>query len=490
MSKNILVIFVDELRYDALRMYGNTQIKMPNLESLSMDSTIYSNHFCSYPVCTPSRYSHFSGLYAHQHSVCTNKGTLLSCFDTYPRILKNNGYHNVAVGKMHFSPTYLDIGFDEMILSEQDGEGRFEDDYHKWLYENSQIDLIDIVDQRSEYRGHASREYFSSFGTLISNLECKYHSTTWITMKALEEIRKWNKENEYLFVSYIKPHHPFDPVNEYLNLYDDVDIDILPGYTDSVPDFDYAYDHGYFDNAMLDSTIVKKMTKYYYANLSHIDDGIGRILNLLKEKGIYDDTEIIFTSDHGDYMGFHHMALKQNHMYDSLMRIPLVIKHVHQSDGFLVDCYSDNTQLAADILASVGLKAGKLMNDISLDTDREMIFGMYKRQRDGRDVFSYMVRNKRYKILLEEQFELHLFDLKEDPYELNDIVYDESYHGLINKLLEYLIGQMLFDNPFQNILSSISEKTVSKTVSIAEEQREVLRKYFKTKIDDIKFREY
>ena len=74
---------------------------------------------------------------------------------------------------MHFTPTYLDVGFDEMILCEQDGPGRWDDDYHRELMESKNIDLLDIMDQRSEYRNQADDTYWKSFGTRENNLDAE-----------------------------------------------------------------------------------------------------------------------------------------------------------------------------------------------------------------------------------------------------------------------------------------------------------------------------
>ena len=121
-------------------------------------------------------------------------------------------------------------------------------------------------------------------------------------------------------VGYIKPHHPFDPSERYLKMYDGKEVTPLPGYTPAVPEEDYCYNRGYFDNAALDEETLKKVTRYYYASITQIDDQIGRILEKLKEKGLYDDTLIVYTSDHGDYMGFHHMMLKACLLYTSTGR--------------------------------------------------------------------------------------------------------------------------------------------------------------------------
>ena len=108
-----------------------------------------------------------------------------------------------------------DVGYDEMQLSEQNGPGRLDDDYHRWLAAEGRHDLVDLLDQEQEYRAAAPPAYWESVGALESNLDEAHHSTTWIADKAVAALRDWASAEdgggELLHVSFIKPHHPFDP---------------------------------------------------------------------------------------------------------------------------------------------------------------------------------------------------------------------------------------------------------------------------------------
>ena len=228
---NILIIHADQHRWDCLGAYGNPDIRTSNVDALAADGVRYENHFCSFPVCTPSRYSFLTGLYVHQHLGWTNRSTLPSGLDTFPRVLKGAGYRTKAVGKMHFTPTYLDVGFDEMALAEQDGPGRYDDDYHRWLRQEGLCDHIDLMDQVSEYRQHAPSTYWDTFGALESDLDEAHHSTTWIGDRALETLETWEGGGHLLMVGFIKPHHPFDPPAPWSEMYDPSMLSLLPGWT-------------------------------------------------------------------------------------------------------------------------------------------------------------------------------------------------------------------------------------------------------------------
>ncbi len=457
---NILIFHGDEHNSNCLGCYGNSQIITPNLDRLSKDSIVYTQHYCAYPVCTPSRYSLLCGRYTHAHGGWGNHCTLAHGIPTFPRSLKDNGYKTVAIGKMHFTPTYLDVGFDKMLLSEQDGVGRMDDDYHTMLKENGLIDDIDIIDQRSEYRQFADNEYYSSFGAQVSNLNEKYHTTTWIGENALEEVSTWHdQQNHLLMMGFVKPHHPFDPNERFVKMYEGMDIKPLKGYTDKVPDVDRELHRGYFDNATLDVQTLKKATLYYYASITQMDEQIGRIIDKLKEIGEYDNTMIIYTSDHGDYMGFHHQILKGGYMYDAVTKIPLIIKYPKGCAKVGTnECLSSNIDIAGEILKTAGVEVDVTMsnNDIACPSKDYVIC----EENRGHLGHFYMIRNAKYKLLLsKDKKHTHLFDMQKDPLELNDVVEDKAYAPIFEEMRNKIYQEMTFNSLYPIYLNE-NEVTV------------------------------
>ncbi|HEY65622.1 MAG TPA: sulfatase-like hydrolase/transferase [Caldilineae bacterium] len=441
---NILLIHTDEHRWDCLGPYGNSQIRTPHLDRLAADAVRFDNCFCPYPVCTPSRYSLLTGLYVRQHLGWTNHSTLAPGFETFPRLLRQAGYRTKAVGKMHFTPTYLDVGFEEMELAEQDGDGRLDDDYHRELMAHGLIDAIDLIDQRAEFRRRAPASYWETFGAQPSDLPEEWHSTTWIADRAMRALEEWTDSGNLLMVGFIKPHHPFDPPEPWIRMYDPKEIDPLPGWLDVEPERDRAYHAGYFPNHELTEATIRRITAYYYATISHIDHHIGRMIELLKRKGLYDDTMIIFTSDHGDYMGFHHMILKGGHMYDPLMRVPLLIKFPgNQGAGTTRDTLVSLIDLAPTILRQAHIEPPACMRGLDLadpTADRPMIFAENRRGQ------VYMARSRTHKLILSHDPDQCLFfDLDRDPLELTDHFQDPTYQPLIREHCEALARWLMFD---------------------------------------------
>ena len=432
---NILLIHADQHRWDSLGAYGNTEIKTPNLDALAADGVTYRNSFCTYPVCTPSRYSLLSGQYVWEHKGWTNHCTLAQDIPTFPRVLRDADYHTAAVGKMHFTPTYLDVGFDEMILCEQNGPGRWDDDYHRYLMEHNLVDYNDIQDQVDEYRQQAPLEYWDSFGAQPSNLPEEHHSTTWIGNRTVEQIDQWNnKENNLLMTGFVKPHHPFDPPQEWLDLYNPEDLTLPNGWTETVPERDETIHPGFFPNRDLTPEELQRVMAAYYATISHIDAQVGRMISLLKEKGIYDQTMIIYTSDHGEHLGHHHMLLKGGYMYDSLAKVPLIIKYPdsHKS-GEIQDGQVTALDVARTVVEASGSAAPDEMHGSNLAVDDEGHEFVFAENHGGRES---MVRTQSRKLLLDENMEPKLlFDLDKDPYELQNRLHDTDYEENIKRLL-------------------------------------------------------
>ena len=374
---NILILHADQHRWDCTGYTGNRRVRTPHLDELARDSVCFDQSFCPYAVCTPSRYSALSGLYVHQHAGWTNECTLAPGIATFPKLLRQAGYRTAAVGKMHFTPTYLDVGFERMTLAEQVGAGRLDCDYHRQLRAEGLLDADDLVDQCGEFRAKAKRSYWETFGASPSSLPEPWHSTTWIGERALEELGRWPEGDNLLMVGFIKPHHPFDPPERWARMYDPEQTELLPGWTADVPAAD-AHTWSHFPNETLSEAALRRITAYYYANISHIDHQIGRIVGLLKERGLYDQTLIIYTSDHGEYLGFHHMLGKSLHLYDPLVRVPLLIKFPGQDmAGSRRQTLVNNIDLAPTILGQAGLEPSPGMSGLNLadpQSDRDYVF--------------------------------------------------------------------------------------------------------------------
>ena len=440
---NVLIIQADQFRWDCLGAAGNADVRTPNLDRLAEDAVRYPNAFTPYPLCTPSRYSMLSGLYVRQHAGWTNRSTLAPGVETFPRALRRSGYRTAAVGKMHFTPTYLDVGYDHMELAEQDGPGRYDDDYHRELSEAGLAPVSDLVDQEPEYRSGAHQSYWHTYGSERSNLPEKWHSTTWIAERALSELDRWKERGgQLLHVSFVKPHHPFDPPAPWDERYDPEALIPPPGWTDQIPEADRVHGKAYFDYEPLTLPVLRRVMAHYYATISHLDHHVGRLLDRLRERRLYHDTLIIFVSDHGEYLGFHHLLLKDGPMYDPLVKVPLLIKfpattEAHRRGGHVDDELVSLVDVAPTVLAACGLTSSTVLPGV--DLTRPGAGHSYVFAEDRRDGVAYLARSRRHKLLMSDgPGRDAFFDLDRDPCEIDNRIADASYADQVSQLREAL----------------------------------------------------
>lgn len=423
---DVLLIITDEQRHDCLGATGAGAVRTPALDALAGDGTLFENAFCTYPVCAPSRYSIMTGRYAHEHGGVGNHGTIRAATRTFPEQLREAGYRTAAVGKMHLTPPYLDIGFDRMQLSEQNGAGRYLDDYHRDLRAAGRLDRLDLMDQVETYREQAPPEYWERFGAARSDLPEEWHSTTWTGDRAVEQIAGWGPEPNLLTVSFIKPHHPFDPPEPWDRMYDPEQLRPLPGWIPECLPRDLQRSGGYFPHEQLSLPALRRVMAGYYGAISQIDAQIARIVGRLRSAGRYDDTMIVFTSDHGDYLGYHHLLLKGGHLYDPLVRIPLIVKFpqgagdrdarpVSDVAGHRASDLVSHLDLAPTILRAAGLSPAGLPG-LDLADRREHREFVLAEDLGPRPQF--MVRSERFTLL--HGAESYFFDRQADPYELQD----------------------------------------------------------------------
>jgi arylsulfatase A-like enzyme len=513
---NVLVIQADQFRWDCLGCAGNPDVKTPHLDALAADGVRFENTYCPLPVCTPSRYSLLSGLYVHQHAGWSNRCTLAPGIDTFPKALRRVGYRTAGVGKMHFTPTYLDVGYDRLMLAEQNGPGRYDDDYHRALMAAGLTPAIDLVDQEREFRSGAKQDYWDTFGAARSDLPEEWHSTTWIAEQAMHALGEWPAARpeevslggaapQLLHVSFVKPHHPFDPPAPWDELYDPDGLTPLPGWTDAVSASDLASHRGYFGNESLTLPALKGAMAHYCGTITQIDHHVGRMVNRLRETGHYENTLIVFTADHGEYLGFHHMLLKGGPMYEPLAKVPLILKWplgdtnnrrggnggsgrdgANDADAFrgtVSEALVSTVDVAPTILSACSAELRGSVPGLDLaavvrgEATREFTFS--ENRRGG----AYMVRSERFKLLLERDGQrTAFFDLEADPFEFENRIDDLELAGEVTRHKEALAQWALFETPTPTYLDEEAPQIAGENVPAGEAanrgRREAMHHFF------------
>lgn len=313
--KHILFILTDQQRKDTIGAYGNPTVQTPNLDALARESTVYGNCYTSSPVCVPARFSLFTGQYCNRHGNSNNNPDNAYKGDGFYAALTASGYESCAIGKMHHTvDPYGLMGFDRRITQEEIAHPL--DDYTKFIRAN--------YPWVYDYHGMRSEMYYVP---QISQLPAKDHPTQWIGDRAVEYIRDYESDRPMmLMASFIHPHPPFAPPAPWQKLFRD---DPLPPYVpekEDVDTFRELMNKGSCERLQISHQDLCRQKNFYHACVSFVDYQIGRIIDALKEKGMYEETMIVFTSDHGDMMGDYGYTGKRT-MVDASTNTPLMVRY-------------------------------------------------------------------------------------------------------------------------------------------------------------------
>ncbi len=308
--KNILLITADQFRYDALGCLGKFPVETPNLDRLVADGTIFNNAYCPNPLCVPSRSSIMTGKLCCEHGAYYNDQRWPDALPTLPGVLADNGYYCIQVGKTHFQPNRRHAGFQKMYVC---------GDYHAEL-------------EAAGYKRFSVTDPKDSFVTKPVEYPEEWYRPAWTATKTigeLEQITQRRKckefENEafFMWTSFTHPHNPCYPPEPYFSMYLDKLAPPVRGGENEVDSFASPVRRWYNFWRFIDDDMCDKLRAYYLADITFVDKQIGRIMDKLDELEIRDNTIVIFTSDHGDYMGDHYMQQK-GFFHNCASMVPLI----------------------------------------------------------------------------------------------------------------------------------------------------------------------
>lgn len=331
MKPNILFITVDQMRWDCLGVMGHPVVETPNLDALANKGVLFRSAYSATPICIPARAAIMTGMSQRSHGrVGYQDRVPWNYAHTLAGELASANYHTQCVGKMHVYPTRNLCGFHNVVL--HDGYLHHNrrrdtttaashldqcDDYLPWLRQmaGSQTDLTDN-----------GLDCNASTVTRPWHLEEHLHPTNWAVTQSIDFLRRRDPSKPFfLWTSFVRPHSPLDPPQAYFDLYKDMEMPECPigSWVDET-----AAEQSGNDPTMLFGKLSKRRVDRakagYYALITHIDDQIGRLLNALQENGIYQNTIIVFTSDHGELMGDHHY-FRKGLPYEGSAKVPFIV---------------------------------------------------------------------------------------------------------------------------------------------------------------------
>ena len=314
---NILLLMADQFRGDCVGADGNRAIRTPHLDRIAAEGVIFRRAYSCTPTCTPARSALLTGLAPWNHGMLGYGRGAEKYPIEKPRALREAGYYTMAIGKNHFHPQRNSHGY-HMVLLDESGRTEspdFRSDYRSWFA--SQAPNLDPDATGIGWNDHRAMPY-----ALPENL----HPTHWAGETAVRFLNTYDRRQPFfLKVSFARPHSPYDPPDRFMNLYADADV---PGAV--VGKWAERYRERSSDEPTLwhgdlGEEQVRRSRQGYYGSISFIDEQIGRILDALDQRGSMDNTLVLFTADHGDMTGDHHLWRK-SYAYEASARIPMLMR--------------------------------------------------------------------------------------------------------------------------------------------------------------------
>jgi len=464
---NILFIMGDQHRGDCIGAAGANWLTTPHLDRLAKEGVLFENAYASVPSCLPARTSILTGMSPWQSGQLGYKPIPDYQYEM-PKMFSDAGYRTHAVGKNHFSPMRHKHGYQTVELEEAWYTSRkgihastpekrklpFTDeekcDYTRWF--EKQMPGINLNKSGLGYTDHR--------GGVTFPFADKLHPTHWTADRAIHFLDTYKGDEPWLLkVSFQRPHPPFDPPKRWLEHYKNIKIPKAKvgdwaeeKYGDAMGSLEKSPSStsGNFPEKEIEAS-----RRTYYAAISFVDEQIGRILEALENRGELENTLIIYTADHGDMMGDHHMWRKCR-AYEGSARIPMLLRWpenltLDTKRGQIKSELVELRDVLPTFLDVTGMQKPQIMDGTSIlnilrDKHWRAILDLEHSQIYEDDNAWTALTDGKYKYIY---FTLtghqQLFDLQNDPHEMNDLAskkYFKENEELVKKWRSKMINHL------------------------------------------------
>lgn len=476
MSKKPNIIF---LLNDHQAFYGheennpNTQIKRPYFKKLASEGIEFTQAYTACPLCGPARRTFLTGLFPHNHKELLNEVNHPFDKQTYFEKLNDEGYQCFYYGKWHAGPgTPLSNYECEGFSLPNYGNPYVTEEYKKYLVENN-LPPFEVKIHHSllnpdwpktkragisEGKNHkpSDPELLSEHTTGIMTSPKETHEAFFLAHLACEKLKELakndNKEPFHLRVDFWGPHQPYYVPKEFYDLYNPEEISEYPNFQynmEGKPEiykFDVNYPISKNGRLITPNPIPwskwQEILAFHYAQITLVDEAAGLILKRLKELDMDKNTLVVWTTDHGDAVACHggHFD-KDCYMPQEMIRVPLAIRYPEEIlPGQKNDALVSSIDLAPTLLAAAGTSFDKKIDGKSL-----LPLFINKEHEWRNDLMIEMhghyhlhlgraIVNDKYKYIYNEKYLDELYDLKNDPYELNNLINNSDYSEVLNEM--------------------------------------------------------
>lgn len=440
---NILFVFTDQQRADTVGAL-NPAIRTPVMDRLCAEGTLFTQAHTPVPVCVPARCSLIFGQYAHKTGCYENSSPMPEVTrerPTFMSSLTESGYQTHAIGKMHFTPDWRALrGLESREYSEEGTPDPALDDYISWLHRNGYDHIHDSHGVRGEMY----------YVPQPAQMPARMHHSHWVGDRSIEFMRGRDRSRPFmLWASFIHPHPPFAAPVPWNKLYRAPSMPLPKRPPDMRNLWTYVnrvQNRYKYRDAGIDDNLLRVMRAYYYGITSFIDYNVGRILAYLEESGELDDTLIVWSSDHGEFLGDYDCFGKRSFLA-SAARVPLIVRYPERFEaGLRVDSPASLVDVMPTFLNAAGVDCSRADLD-GMDLaelarspgQRPIAYGQYQHG----DKASYMALTRRWKyVYCASDNREFLFDLLVDPEETRNraetLGYLEQTQALRGELIAYL----------------------------------------------------
>lgn len=461
---NILLIITDQLRNDSIGI-NNSICKTPQIDELAKNGVAFDGCVTTSPLCSPARTSMFTGLYPHQVKGRVQKDddmtgplsydsyTMLAnnmCADTepiFPQLLKQSGYQTSYAGKWHMGDEIIHDWWDKAC-------GYDTKEYSKWCLDNGFEDgwAFNDYSVRSSIWPNMSWPK-----TSVMNIAPENQCDAWIVDQSIDCIKSRKKDMPFFSVCSINaPHPPFKIPEPYYSMFDENDIEEPENfnYLDKKPEYvKNCYYQQIVKEFSTDFKDWKKSVAVYYGFIKFIDDQVARLVQCLKDENEYENTLIIFISDHGEMMGSHGLWHKMM-PYEEAVRVPMIFSAPFIQNNLKSDELVSLIDLLPTMLKFAGINkmpANLLGEDLSQlliknePLNKRYLFSEHKPLGDFHKAVHWrMVTDNKYKFIYNEDQKNELYNLLDDPHEMNNLI-DEANEKQAIEHYSKILKQWMID---------------------------------------------